>query len=98
MKLNASEKSGSKAVPKEPRRIGRPVTVGDARINLFVSPADRQQVDDTLARSRELTHGEKLSVSYIFREGARRFCVHLNKQLDKASKGSLHAKRRERTA
>ncbi len=77
------------------RRVGRPVTVGDERVNLFISGEDRKQVDATIARAAELRHKVKLSVSYIFREGARRFCAHLNSQLDKATKGALHAKRRK---
>lgn len=101
MKLKSSKtsvtKASSKAVEPE-RRIGRPVTVGDERINLFVSPDDRKQVDDTIRRSRDLSKGEKLTLSYIFREGARRFCVHLNAQLDKATKGEFHAKRRSKMA
>ena len=73
--------------PSSGPKIGRPVTVGDERINLFVSPEDRKQVDATIRRSRDLGRGEKLTVSYIFREGARRFIRELTREMDLESDG-----------
>lgn len=107
MKLKAQSVPASKAPAKgarkpavvpEERRIGRPVTVGDERINLFISPEDRVMVDTLIRRSQELRYKTKLTLSYIFREGARRLCAELNAQLDKAAKGALHVKRRSNLA
>ena len=73
--------------PTSGAKIGRPVTVGDERINLFVSPEDRRLLDEAIKRNRDVSTGAKLTISHIFREGARRYMRELAKDLDLESDG-----------
>ena len=63
-------------------KIGRPVTVGDERINLFISPEDRMACDKVIDRAQSLHFKTKLSLSYLFREGARQLVKRLNVEMD----------------
>jgi len=81
--------------PIKKRGRGRPVTVGDVRVNLFISPWDRENVALTIARARRQAFPTRLSLSYIFREGARQMVLSLNRQMDAAEKGELPTKRRK---
>ena len=77
-------KSKKAESPVAKRKIGRPITVGDERINLFISPEDRRELDRTIQRSKELNYPMKLYLSLVFREGARRFLADVNRQMDEA--------------
>lgn len=79
------------------RRVGGKgvhLGVGVHLVNLKMTQREIDRLAKLAAEIKEQT-GINVSRSFILREGARAFCIRLRRELEKAKRGELHAKKRK---
>lgn len=88
-----AKQSARAKVVKDPR--GRPMTIGGKRCNFYCGDDLRDAIVDTQARlKKQGINKPKLTLSYVLRTGGWMLLDSVNADLDKATRGELHAKKR----
>lgn len=86
----AKEELPDSCAPSIGRKMGRPKTLGDdaERISFFITSEDRELFTKLSARSAVVGRKPAVKLTYIFREGGRRFMQEIARELGLESDGT----------
>lgn len=84
----------SETLLKRSTQSGHPLGKGVKLVTLMMTEPERRRISEVIKVVRTKTK-TKITRSFILREGARHFCTRLMRELEKANRGELHAKKRQ---